>query len=523
LSSATQPDAIIAADVIVISQIVTREHVAYLRIEAFQSGTATCVGVLELPINSASPTEFDPPLPEQVAAWWPGVVAGRTRAGNCAVWTFAPLGMSDGSQKMTKARETLDRILSESTDVFYARYSYVPAAQQEVLLRIMGLSRSSTGQFSVAADYIVALGLVRDNMQVTIRGGKDNRPIATCDVEHEDTAAWLARQMLALKLPPVSAAPDAAAAKKQATEELRHADEVMAQLKKFMKGAYVRQQAAKRDNYLPEDQARIDELSNEYGLRVERAAQLDPTCDEAAFRTRPDFGDFRDFLKLQKSAEASLQFLDRFPKSKHYPQVLEDGIFALSGMFSYLRPGMRNEAGVRVPANLDYDKLRRQYGRQLLGLQAQCASLYLRGEKTGDHWADYPRLYRQVFEGVGIGPQRSTGYFDIASGDEVEEALAAYARVCDAHPEKAVPSDFLRLRYFARKEDKQSYIKLVTRMQHQWPNTTDIRWKFYGRQAVEEMGGLLGVKPADRSLEQWLKAKAGPSSKPAAESGSVRP
>ena len=63
--------AVIAADLLVVPQVVTIDSRPYLLIQAVHAATTSCLGRLRLAIDSARPDEFVASIPRQTARWWP--------------------------------------------------------------------------------------------------------------------------------------------------------------------------------------------------------------------------------------------------------------------------------------------------------------------------------------------------------------------------------------------------------------------------------------------------------------------
>jgi hypothetical protein len=500
----TQP--IVAADVIVLGRVISRQTVTYLRIEAFHSGTASCLGLVELPIDPARPAEFDPPLEDLAAKWWPGVLANLARAHKGPVWTLTGQDESFAEPAGADARAALEKTLASAEGIFFARYSYLPAAQREMMLRLMGLSRAA-GRVAVAADYIVTLGEDGGKVKVGILRGADAKELAAKSFADGGGPAWLAERIAALA-GERAAADDPAKAQAQREFELGMA--VKKQIEKLQAEAYARYRAAKRDDYLPEDQARLAELARQMDRHFERAMQLDPAAEEAAIENiKALAAKTRDYPTFKACAEASLEFIDRFPRSRKIGLAFEKGDVGLTYLYGFLGSSENLwTMPYHVPQGIERQTLALEYRRRQLSLLA--AAVMRAGNKPEGGYgglksrAEYAKDYEE----------KMGRYAAVASPAEFDDAIGEYARACDALPAQALHSDFLRLRYMARRGEKREYLDLLADMQRRWADPNGNRWKLGGEQTSREMCELFRMDPRRSSLYQWLKGRRGPGDLP---------
>lgn len=502
-----KPRPIIAADVLVLGQVVSRRSVAYLRVEAFHAGTATCLGLLELPIDPARPAKFARPLDELAAAWWPGVVDNLRRAQTKPVWTLTEEASTGSGEVLGKSRRALEETLARSPDIFFARYSYVPAAQREVLLRLMGLSRPEGHRLAVASDYIVTLGQSGGVPEVTIRQAGKPGEVARYAPAGGDCAAWLGEQLgrLAGSTAPAAAAPNEA----QALEEYQKGTALKSKWVQLAKEAYSRCRAANRDTYLPEDQARIDEIEKQMVRHFERSLQLNPASEAAArekLRALAAKSHGR-YAPAREYAEACLDYLERYPRSEHACSVMYSAIVQLALVCSCLdSPHRRSSAG--VPPDTDYEKLSRHYRRRKLGVMAAYMGVSLAEPDRCRHATYHPqgvlRIYKYTLD----------RYAKAAGPQEVEEALSEYGRWCDGYPGQLLHSDFLRLRCAAVRGDRSAYLELLGRMQRRWPDPSAAPWKSGAEMVVQQMSELFRMDPRRNSFYQWVKGRRGPGDLP---------
>jgi hypothetical protein len=505
-AATTRP--IIAADVIVLGRVVSREKVTCLRVEAFHSGTATCIGLLDLPIDSAHPAEFDPPLKDLAAKWWPGVITNLARARKGPIWMLTEDSPAAGQPAPPKARAAMEETLAAAEGIFFARYSYVPAAQREVLMRLLGLSRAA-GTMPVAADYIVAVSEGPHVARAVIRRGKDMAELAQHSGDAKELAEWLKKQIAAVAAVPAS---QEGAAQQQAHAEYLRGKEIQKELYKLHDEALNRRFKANRDTLFPDDQRKIDELERRMAGHFERAIQLNPASEANAYENIIVLNRTQDsrYLSLRGYAEACLAFVDNYPRSAHARMVMERAFWALSGLCLYLEGGKSYETSeyVAMPAGLDHATLAKQYRRQQLSLLAEYMRLFLaRPGKRGDSmysWETMTEGYRRCLD----------KYAEVAAPAELDEALDEYAGACDAYPGEMPHSDALRLGHLARRGEKQEYVDLLARMQKRWRDPADAHWKDAADDIVKDMTELFRIDPRRNSLYLWLKGRRGPGDLP---------
>ena len=503
---AGKPQPIVAADVIVLGRVISRNTVAYLRIEAFHSGTASCLGLLELPINPASSANFDPSLKDLVAGWWPGVTANLVRARKGPIWALTEDASTADDQALAKTRIALEETLAAADGIFFARYSHVPAAQREVLLRLMGVARP-TEPSAVAADFVVALGKDGQTHRVTICRAADAKELARQTFADGGCAAWLSKQLARFANETVASG---APAEAQARQEYERGMAIKKQWEKFQTEAHARYRAANRDDYLPEDKARLDELTSQMDRHFERAMQLNPAAEAAAFENLTALNrKGSDYPSILDRTQASLEFMDRFPRSRHFGLAVGQACYGLHYLCLYLGdPVYRAEKSIGIPPGIDHEKLVRQYRRQHLALLASAV------QRAGDQREEGYGGMKSRREFATDYQRLMDRYFAIASPRELDDALDEYARACDAHAADVLHSDFLRLRYMAGRGGKQAYIDLLALMQQRWPDPAGDHWKLTGEQTVKEMCELFRIDPGRNSLYLWLKARQGPGDLP---------
>ena len=75
-------------------------------------------------------------------------------------------------------------------------------------------------------------------------------------------------------------------------------------------------------------------------------------------------------------------------------------------------------------------------------------------------------------------------------------------------------SDFLRLRYYARRSNKAAYLEFLARMQTRWSDPAAQQWTLAGEQTMREMCELFDMDPRRSSFYQWLRGNRGPGDLP---------
>ncbi len=498
------------ADVIVLGHVVSHDMVAHLRVEAFHAGTASCVGVLELPIHPARPNDFEIPLDDLVAAWWPAVMANAVRARPGQIWVLAEETGIAEDPVLVDARAALDKVLAGAEGVFYARPSRVPAAQREVLLWLMGLARPN-GEMAMAADYVVALDKAGDRAEVTIRRGADAGEIARRTFAGAECAAWLHAQLERLSPGEKANRHDAAetapqrprrededgaeTAREQARREYERGMALRERLLEFRGAAYDRYRAANRADYFPEDWTRIEELGRQIDRHFARATQLDPTDEAAALedvRRAVSRTSDMNVATARDAQEALWAFIERHPRSPNLGWVLDRARFV---------PTL-------APPDADPHEHARHSRRRRVNLMAEYMRWFLnRPEERPRHDYQWQRTKDGYLANLDA-------YAEVATAVELEEALNDYGLACDPHPSEMPHSDFLRLRYMARRGEKQAYVELLAAMQRRWPDPSDEPWRLSGEPAWREMCELFRIDPRRNSLFQWLKGRRGPGDLP---------
>jgi len=514
--AALPSEPIISADVIVISHVVTDGGQTCLRICAIHGSSGTLLSQLRLPIDSADPATFEPPLNEIVRRWWPAVLhrlrAGREKPNWIVLDVYAPsLKLSDSADML---RDALQTALQADDRVFAATPPAGDEAQQEVLLRMLGLSAPADGYFTSAADYLVDARLVNST---TIEMRLRNAQLAVLAEEtltarnagalQSAVTQWLAREVARNKAKPTSASTGIVAddwARRQAQAEVKIARQLRNQIPnwRFDESERLWTYTGSASVYsFPEDLAAAVQAAANRHFR--RAAQLDPTLEEAAYEVLPDLHILRDYYHPVSDDEnvkslAALwpleRFLDAFPQSTHRCAVLT--------RLAILCTNLAHK--VKLAPAADDKAVRLALYRKGLDARAQYMERhYFHGEtdKTYhvymifSHYLHHLRAYIQLAQ---------------PSDAELEALVADWSRRFDKRLDKAPHSDFVRLIALESKNDKAGFLALLAEMQQRWPDPDHPQWPDRSVDVVREMMSNLFPNPRRaNSYSLWRDGKRG--------------
>jgi len=478
--SGPQPDRpLIAADVIVLSRVVTEATKPYLLVQAYHSASGSCIGWLKLPIDPAKPTAFSVPLSQRVGQWWPGVLRNLAAAQTRPAWTVTGRQAASASDDASadKVRAAVRRELAGDERLFLAEFSPLADTQREVLMRLMGLTRPSGG---FAAQYVVDVmpgesgkaslrildgTTLRVLDQVVLAG---NDPVGQAEV-------WLTSQVQRFIKPTalVTANPaEVQARRRQAQLELERGLELAKQYAAFREQAEKRLAAKGIQVGLPlEDKQELARLASLRDSCYDRAAQLDPANEEAAFHSalaRADY--YTPYAEKVAAVDAIDRFLQNFPRSKHCGEMLGKAFYLNYMLAGSLGNLLKEGTSGAPPPGIDVKKAARQH--RLACLRSITGLL--------------DRQLRWGYDSHAQGPAGMSRFF--ASGleqfmafqpgkEELEDLVSEYGRVVDDHPADAMSSDFMRLRILAVNRDKEGYQRLLAEMRSRRPDPKDAYWK----------------------------------------------
>lgn len=494
---------IVSADVLVISHLVTEDLKTFLRIRATHGPTGGLLGELKLPINPADPATFDPPLDQAVRRWWPEVL-GRLRDSRDKP-SWAVLDVYPSTLELLEAsdalRAALQTSLAEERLVFAPGDSTFDDAQQEMLLRILGLASPTGGRFTPAADYIVDARLLSPyKLELRLRNAALKvlaEETFSGDAQALQTAAkgWLSRQIAANPRRPIASSMPAGDIDEWARQQAGVELDIWRQLKTR---AGVRAREAGIDR-LRDSQVRA--LTAAAVAHARRAAQLDPTNEEAAYEAIPALTDFmvswttsvENTISLPAYVAPLERFLQAFPRSRYYGEILYR--HATTCVYAGSRDKFPTGANARLRISLM---------RHGLDSYARYMELYrIQGSPSPEHQAV------MCFEHYLYHVQT---YVELAQASELEldGIVADWSRRFDGYPDKAVHSDFVRLVILKHKKDRQGFIDVLTKMQQRWPDPKNPQW-LHMTDSVDRMIFALfrSVDSSTSSFQLWHRGLRG--------------
>jgi len=505
---------IISADVIVISHVVTEDARTYLRICAIHGPTGSLLSQLKCPIDPADLLTSKTPLNELVQRWWPGVLhrlrAGREKPNWIVLDVYAP------SLELTEPADILGDALQDALQADERVFAMTPPmgdeAQQEVLLRMLGLSAPAGGYFTPAADYLVDARLVDSttiemrlrNAQLTVLA-EETLTGTDAGALRSAAAQWLAREVAKNKAKPTSASTGIVTdewARRQARLEMEIARQIRNQIPNWrfdVSERFWTYTGSASAYSFPDDLgAAVLSAANRH---FRRAAQLDPTLEEAAYEVLPDLHILRDYYMRDDENVKSLaalwpmeRFLDAFPQSTHHCAVLT--------RLAILCTNLAHK--VKLAPSADDKAVRSALYRKGL----KCYALYMdrhyfRGEtdKTYHVYMVFSHYLHHL-----------QAYLELAQPPDAElEALVAdWSRRFDERLDKAPHSDFIRLMVFKHKNDGPAFLALLTKMQQRWPDPGHPQWS-QTKDVVDKMifGLFKNVDSSNSSFQLWHRGERG--------------
>jgi len=489
---------IISADVLVVTYIVTENLKTFLRIRAVHGPTGRLLGELKLPIDPAHPATFDPPLEQVVRRMWRTVLRRLRDSREKPSWILLDVYASSLAQfdAADALRETLQTSLETDRSIFASASSTLDQTQQETLLRSLGLASASGGRFVPPADFSVDARLLSpEKLQLRLRDAAMTvlaEKTLSGDAQGLTSAAkaWLKRRIAEnprrlAAAPPASVIDDWAA--RQAEVELA----TSRRLTQRMLGIYSR--GFKSES----DKAKAQARWTAARAHVRRAAQLDPTNEDAAYEALPvsqdavgPLGSGPDNTRSHSMILPPLErFLGSFPKSKYCPEVLRRHANACAWLATKAKlPPSTDERAIRLTC---YRKALADYKR------------YLTYYKRSD--VEYGAL---TFSGYLHYLQK---YLDFAQppAEALEALVADWPRGFDTRPKKACHSDFVRLAVLKYKKNQAGFIKRLTTMQQRWPDPKHPQWTRTKGPVDLMIHGLFHVDSSKSSFQLWHRGLRG--------------
>jgi len=516
LDYAALPDKpIVSADVIVISHVVTEGGQPCLRIGAIHGPTGSLLSQLKLPVDPADPATFNPPLKELVRSWWPAVLhrlrASREKPSWVVLDVYSPsLALVDAADAL---RAAIQAAIRADDRIFAPSERVGDEAQQEVLLRLLGLSASLDGRFTPVADYLVDARLLDSatiemrlrNAQLAILAGET---LSAQDANALQAAArqWLAGQVARNKARPAPASTGVATddwARRQAQAEMEIARRLRNQIPGWRfdeSGRFWTWTGPASVHRFPEDLAAAAEAAANRHFR--RAAQLDPTLEEAAYEALPDLRVLGDYYASSNDGNVKSvadlwpleRFLDAFPQSPRHCAVLTRLALLCTNLASKV---------ALAPSADDTAVRSALYRKGLDGYALYMERYYLHGK------ADKTYHACMVFSHYLYHLQ---AYIELAppSAREPDALVADWSRRFDGFPDKAPHSDFVRLMVFRHRNDRPAFLALLTKMQQRWPDPGHPQWS-ETKDMIDQMIFRLfrGVESSNSSFQLWHRGKRG--------------
>ncbi len=491
-------EAIVSADVVVVSYIVTEKLKTFLLIRAVHGPTGRLLGELKLPIDPAHPASFDPPLEQVVRRWWHTALRRLHDSREKPSWILLDVYASSLAQldAADALRETLQASLETDRSIFASDSSTLDQTQQETLLRSLGLASPSGGRFVPPADFTVDARLLSpEKLHLRLRDAAMKvlaEETLSGDAQGLKSAAkaWLKRRIVEnprrlVASPPATVIDDWAA--QQAKVELA----TSRQLTKRMLGIY-------RSPFKSEsDKAKAQARWTAARAHVRRAAQLDPTNEDAAYEALPVHQDLVGLsgVGLDNTRSHSMilspleRFLDSFPKSKHHPEVLRRHAIACAWLATK----------AKFPRGTEGRTVRLACYRKALADYTRYVTHYKRSD------VEYGPL---TFSGYLHYLQR---YLDFAQppAEALEALVADWSRQFDTREKKACHSDFVRLVVLKHKKDQAGFIERLTKMQQRWPDPKHPQWTETKGPVDLMIYGLFHIDSSKSSFQLWHRGLRG--------------
>lgn len=256
----------------------------------------------------------------------------------------------------------------------------------------------------------------------------------------------------------------------------------------------------------------VSNLHRQYWQHIERAGQLDPTWQRAAYMLATVSSAIRA-PDVESRFVYMKRYLADFPDSKSHEVMLYD--FA---RFSLTVGEKMTDRYRDVPPTVDRIRMQQQYMRQ--GLDAYFTFLqeyvlpdrmtgpYMPGKVRYQHYwhllAWIERFLRQC------NP----------SEDVQQQIIAAWAKRFDEHPTEAPHSDFVRLVALGVAEKHNAFFNLLADLQQRWPKPNGLPWSFVvqqrdraytyncvGENVTRLISRIDGDQPMANMFDKWLHGK----------------
>jgi len=516
LTGQAQSTPAVSADVFVVPAVVADGHASALRVRFVHGPTASTLGELSLPVNPADPTRFDPPLPQALAPAWQAALARLAEARSRPSWTL--LGVYPDTQADMDQAEKIDQQLARSLRadkrLFFCETLDVEAAQQEMLMAIMGAGQPMTGGFRPDSDFLLEGKCRGGKLELLVRSGANLVPLAGASFDigaDEQIAQWLAAQ--AERTRAAAAATDAASAADragaQAKLEFEIARRIGEEIEARNRQAEQRRVTAGLTKIMDDDAEVIRAMSARRLTHMTRAVQLKADDEEIcqAFVGALESGSSR-FTTRVRTAQMYERLARLFPNSQNHRGNMEYAINDYSTVANWLRKSSGGFGGSGVSRGIDHAKLRLVYLGKALSLYESYAVRYAKcfdkPKESRGSWIWFPGLMDQYLYRVGEYALLSN-----AGEKEMDAMVAHWSAIFDDKPAAGPHSDFLRLRLIALNNDRAGFLKLLTDMQQRHPKPKDPYWLIGACVAQEDMYRLFGHGTDRCNFAKWLAGSRG--------------
>jgi hypothetical protein len=516
LSGQTEFKPAISADVFAAPAVVPAGAGSALRIRFLHGPTASLLGELSLPISPSDPMRFDPPLEQALRPIWQGVLASLTHARSRPRWALVAV-YSDTEAALGQAGQIEQRLrqtLRGDNRLFFCETLDVNAAQQEVLMAMMGTGRPTVGGFRGDSDFLLEGKLQDGQLELRVLDGGNLAPLARESFKpdaDEQIAQWLSTQARREKGAgsAAAAAPADNWSSRQARLEFEIAERLGKEIDSRTREAEKRRVNAGLTKIMDDDAQAIKALAERRKRHLTRAVQLDPNDERIcqAFIGAVEDGSSR-FPVYVRKAQMYERVARLFPKSAQHRGNMEHAISSYSAAASYLAKGMWGTDWLDVPRGIDHAKLRLFYLGKILSLYESYATRYAGcfddPKESRGSWRDFPDYMNHYLYRVG-----EYALLSKAGAKEIDELVARWSAIFDDKPAAAPHSDFLRLRLIALKNDRAGFLNLLTDMQRLHPDPKDKYWLIGAYGVQEDMYRLFRRGTNRCNFALWLAGKHG--------------
>ena len=489
---------VVSADIFLVAQTISVNGKPCLRVRAIHGATAGLLGEINLEVANSDVGRLRRVLARDAAKWWPGVMDRLRAARSKAVWTVPDVQVA--SRELWKRGEqtwaALHGGLARQEEVFCITQADFTDAQLEMFLKMTGQSRPAVLPYTAAADYVLQARIVSPTSiwlcvcdgrsmetveQTTITGSNASKALAAA-------SQWVMVQATRLAKP-TGDRPQTSGARyqewalRQARVEYEQGQLIYDEYFRFR---FPRTGKATSDS--PEDNAILQYYHTRYCRHFRRAAQLDPTWEEAACEAArsweasfgPTCEEYRSTTILhtyKRGSDVLWRFLQQFPQSLHHEEML---------VRAYGNSSTLYECAVR-PAGLSeqaFGKIKEFYLQRALECSLEFAERYdLPGKAKQTQWgfAEHLLVIRKY---LNARPRTDA---------ELAWLVQQWAGRFDKYPDAAPHSDFVRLMVLAHKNEKEDFVRLLDNLKTRWPDPKHRQWQY--------AGGIVARMMSDRRWE----------------------